>query len=44
MSDGGSGCKRLCDLSGEPLIEGMLVGTPTNLLDTEQTHEVCELL
>jgi amidase len=41
LSDGGLGCQRLCDMSGEPLIEGMLVGTSKDLLTTEQTHQVC---
>ncbi|KAJ3530704.1 hypothetical protein NM208_g9207 [Fusarium decemcellulare] len=40
MSDGGLGCKRLCDMSGEPLVEGMLVGTSADLLNTEQTHQL----
>ncbi|KAF4973999.1 hypothetical protein FZEAL_9067 [Fusarium zealandicum] len=40
MSDGGSGCKRLCDMSGEPLLEGMLVGTPANILTTDETHQL----
>lgn len=40
MSDGGMGCKRLCDMSGEPLVEGMLVGTAEDLLTTEETHRL----
>ncbi|VUC24526.1 unnamed protein product [Clonostachys rosea] len=40
MSDGGLGCKRLCDMSGEPLVEGMLVGTSEDLLSTEETHQL----
>ncbi|OKL59169.1 hypothetical protein UA08_05808 [Talaromyces atroroseus] len=40
LADGGQGCQRLCDLSGEPLIEGMLVGKPENLLTTAQTHQL----
>jgi amidase len=40
LSDGGAGCKRLCDMSGEPLIEGMLVGHESNLLTTEQEHQL----
>jgi amidase len=43
LADGGQGCQRLCDLSGEPLIEGMLVGKPENLLTTAQTHQACLL-
>jgi len=40
LSDGGLGCQRLCDISGEPLIEGMLVGTSKDLLTTEETHQL----
>ncbi|KAH8807797.1 acetamidase [Xylogone sp. PMI_703] len=40
LSDGGAACKKLCDMSGEPLIEGMLVGTPKNLLNTTETHQL----
>jgi amidase len=40
LSDGGAGCQKLCDMSGEPLIQGMLVGTSVDLLTTEQTHQV----
>uniref|UniRef100_A0A093VG61 Acetamidase n=1 Tax=Talaromyces marneffei PM1 TaxID=1077442 RepID=A0A093VG61_TALMA len=39
LSDGGAACRRLCELSGEPLIEGMLVGKPHNILTTSQTHQ-----
>lgn len=41
LSDGGEGCRKLCELSGEPLIEGMLVGKPENTLTTAETHQVC---
>ncbi|QGA12542.1 hypothetical protein EYB26_000186 [Talaromyces marneffei] len=40
LSDGGAACRRLCELSGEPLIEGMLVGKPHNILTTSQTHQL----
>ncbi|KAJ9151117.1 Amidase [Pleurostoma richardsiae] len=40
LSDGGAACRRLCEMSGEPLIEGMLVGTSANLLTTDETHEL----
>jgi len=32
LSDGGEDCKELCQLANEPLVEGMLVGKPENLL------------
>ena len=40
MSDGGMACRKMCDLSGEPLIKGMIVGTQENILTTSQLHEV----
>lgn len=40
MSDGGEGCRKMCELSGEPLIKGMIVGTEKNILTTSQLHEV----
>ncbi|RAO65108.1 uncharacterized protein BHQ10_001120 [Talaromyces amestolkiae] len=40
LSDGGEACRILCELSGEPLIEGMLVGKPHNKLTTSQTHQL----
>jgi amidase len=40
LSDGGAAAKRMTDLSGEPLIEGMYIGTAANLLSTPQLHEV----
>ncbi|RFU27849.1 hypothetical protein B7463_g8504, partial [Scytalidium lignicola] len=40
LSDGGAACQKLCDMSGEPLIEGMLVGTAKDLLTTAQTHQL----
>lgn len=40
LSDGGVACQKLCDMTGEPLIEGMLVGKAKDILTTEQTHQV----
>lgn len=40
LSDGGEACKRLCDLSGEPLIQGMLVGTEKDLMTPSQLHQL----
>ncbi|KAL2793264.1 amidase signature domain-containing protein [Aspergillus keveii] len=40
LSDGGAAAKRMTDLSGEPLIEGMYIGTAANLLSTPQLHEL----
>lgn len=40
VSDGGATAQRYCEMSGEPLIEGMMVGTPKDLLTTAQTHQV----
>lgn len=40
LSDGGENCRKLCSLSGEPLIEGMLVGTEKDLLTTSELHQV----
>ena len=40
LSDGGEGCRKKTELSGEPLIPGMLVGNETDLLTTSQTHQV----
>ncbi|PLB50669.1 amidase [Aspergillus steynii IBT 23096] len=39
-SDGGEGCRKKTELSGEPLIPGMLVGSEADLLTTSQTHQV----
>ncbi|KAH6892421.1 acetamidase [Thelonectria olida] len=41
LSDGGATAKKVIDASGEPLIEGMYIGTDANLLSTPQTHELC---
>ena len=40
MSDGGEGCRKMCELSGEPLIKGMIVGTEKHILTTSQLHDV----
>lgn len=42
MSDGGEACRKLCELSGEPLIEGMLVGRAHNIMNTSEMHQVCD--
>ncbi|EAW20169.1 putative acetamidase [Aspergillus fischeri NRRL 181] len=42
LADGGSHCKQLCDIVDEPLIEGMLVGTPADelsILEREKLEE-----
>lgn len=31
-------------MTGEPLVEGMLVGTPEHILSTSETHQVCEFV
>lgn len=43
FSDGGEGCRRQIEKTGEPLVEGMLVGKPEDTLTTSQTHQVREL-
>ncbi|KAJ5248225.1 Amidase [Penicillium chrysogenum] len=40
FSDGGEGCRRQIEKTGEPLIEGMLVGKPEDTLTTSQTHQL----
>lgn len=40
LSDGGEGCRKKTELTGEPLIEGMLVGTAKDILTTAETHQV----
>lgn len=40
FSDGGEGCRRQIEKTGEPLVEGMLVGKPEDTLTTSQTHQV----
>jgi amidase len=41
LSDGGEGCRKRTEMTGEPLIEGMLVGKPSHILTTSETHQVC---
>lgn len=40
FSDGGEGCRKKIEMTGEPLVEGMLVGTPEHILTTSETHQV----
>ncbi|KAJ5459773.1 uncharacterized protein N7458_001325 [Penicillium daleae] len=40
LSDGGEGCRKKIEMTGEPLIEGMLVGTEKNILTTSETHQL----
>lgn len=40
LSDGGEGCRKKIEMTGEPLIEGMLVGTEKDILTTSETHQV----
>ncbi|KAJ5965481.1 Amidase [Penicillium waksmanii] len=40
FSDGGEGCRRKIEMTGEPLVEGMLVGTPDHILSTSETHQL----
>lgn len=40
LSDGGEGCRKKIEMTGEPLVEGMLVGTPEHILTTSETHQV----
>ncbi|VUC22928.1 unnamed protein product, partial [Clonostachys rosea] len=40
LSDGGAIARGYCELSGEPLIEGMMVGTSKDLLTTAETHQL----
>lgn len=42
LADGGSHCKQLCDIVEEPLIEGMLVGTPADELSILEREKVEE--
>ncbi|KAL9073411.1 MAG: hypothetical protein Q9157_004770 [Trypethelium eluteriae] len=39
-ADGGRKCRNYCDLIGEPLIEGMVVGTPQDELTVVQRQEL----
>lgn len=40
LSDGGEGCRKKIEMTGEPLVEGMLVGTEKDILTTSETHQV----
>ncbi|CAI7577600.1 unnamed protein product [Penicillium glandicola] len=40
FADGGEGCRRQTEKTGEPLVEGMLVGKPEDTLTTSQTHQL----
>ncbi|KAJ5220315.1 Amidase [Penicillium chermesinum] len=40
LSDGGAGCRRMIELTGEPLIEGMLVGKEKDLLTTLEIYQL----
>jgi amidase len=40
LADGGSHCKHLCDIVDEPLIEGMVVGTPADELSIPEREKV----
>lgn len=40
LADGGQECRELCRLVDEPLIEGMLVGKPQNILSVNERRAV----
>lgn len=40
LADGGEDCRKLCELAGEPLVEGMLVGLPEHTLTVTQRREL----
>jgi hypothetical protein len=40
LADGGEGCKELCLLANEPLVEGMLVGKAENFLSPKGRRDV----
>jgi amidase len=42
LADGGQECRDLCQLVNEPLIEGMLVGTPEDILSVNERKEVSQ--
>ncbi|RAL09809.1 putative acetamidase [Aspergillus homomorphus CBS 101889] len=42
LADGGQHCRYLCDIVGEPLIEGMVVGTPDDELSVEEREKLEE--
>ncbi|PYI18845.1 amidase signature enzyme [Aspergillus violaceofuscus CBS 115571] len=42
LADGGQHCRYLCDIVGEPLIEGMVVGTSEDELSVEEREKLEE--
>ncbi|KIW72563.1 hypothetical protein PV04_00745 [Phialophora macrospora] len=40
LSDGGEACRKLCEMSGEPLVQGMLVGTEKDLMTPSELHQL----
>ncbi|RAH66243.1 putative acetamidase [Aspergillus aculeatinus CBS 121060] len=42
LADGGQHCRYLCDIVGEPLIEGMVVGTAEDELSVEEREKLEE--
>ncbi|KIX03209.1 uncharacterized protein Z518_06761 [Rhinocladiella mackenziei CBS 650.93] len=44
LADGGKRCADLCKLVDEPLIQGMLVGTPETLLDAQQRMDLADAI
>ena len=40
LADGGEDARSLCDLAGEPLVEGMLVGLPEHTKTTKERREL----
>lgn len=42
LADGGVRCARLCEMTKEPLIEGMLVGQPKDFMDSDQRQAHAE--
>ncbi|KAJ5086509.1 hypothetical protein NUU61_007816 [Penicillium alfredii] len=40
LSDGGEGARKMSTLSGEALVEGMLVGTEKDLMNTSELHKL----
>ncbi|KAJ6031942.1 hypothetical protein N7540_002674 [Penicillium herquei] len=40
FADGGADCRKLCQLSGEPLIEGVLIGTEEDALTIAELKEL----
>ena len=42
LADGGKHCRDLCKLVGEPLIDGMVVGSDADLLSIPEREEVSQ--